>query len=69
VISTACYTHSFNFVFFNNTSTRTISQFLYTTANIKISHVTIFSWLHKFAPFFKQKADLFNSQLNLQSDD
>ena len=55
--------------FLNNTSTRAIAQFLYTTSNIKVSHVTIASWVHKFAPFFKQKADSFKSQLNLQSDD
>ena len=55
--------------FLNNTSTRAISQFLYTTASIKVSHVTIASWTHKFAPFFKQKADSFKSQLDLQSDD
>ena len=55
--------------FLNNTSTRAISHFLYATANIKVSHVTIASWTHKFAPFFKQKADKFKSQLNLQSDD
>ncbi|MDO4536215.1 MAG: IS6 family transposase, partial [Clostridium perfringens] len=48
---------------------RAIAQFLHTTANIKISHVTIASWTHKFAPFFKQKADSFKDQLNLQSDD
>lgn len=55
--------------FFNNTSTRAISHFLYTTANIKVPHVTIASWVHKFAPFFKQKADSFKPQLDLQSDD
>ena len=42
-ISITCYTHSFNLLFFNNTSTRAISHFLYTTASIKVSHVTIFS--------------------------
>lgn len=55
--------------FLNNSSTRAISQFLLTTSGIKVSHVTIASWTHKFAPFFKQKADHFKSQLDLQSDD
>lgn len=55
--------------FLNNTSTRAIAHFLYTTTSIKVSHVTIASWTHKFAPFFKQKADSFKSQLDLQSDD
>lgn len=39
--------------FLNNFSTRAISQFLFATANIKVSHVTISNWVHKFAPFFK----------------
>ena len=55
--------------FLNNRSTQAISHFLYTTANIEVSHVTIASWVNKFAPFFKQKADFFKNQLNLQSDD
>ena len=55
--------------FLNNSSTRTISQFLFVTSNIKVSHVTIASWTQKFAPFFKQKADKFKEQLDLQSDD
>ena len=55
--------------FLNNTSTRAIAHFLHATANITVSHVTIASWTHKFAPFFKQKADSFKTQLNLQSDD
>lgn len=55
--------------FLNNSSTRAISQFLLATANIKVSHVTIASWTHKFAPFFKQKADKFKDSLDLQSDD
>ncbi|WP_410745802.1 IS6 family transposase, partial [Clostridium neonatale] len=55
--------------FLNNTSTRAIAHFLHTTANIKVSHVTIASWAHKFAPFFNLKADSFKDQLNLQSDD
>ena len=38
-------------------------------SGIKISHVTIASWTNKFAPFFKQKADKFKANLNLQSDD
>lgn len=55
--------------FLNNTSIRSISHFLYATSNIKVSHVTVSSCVNKFAPFFKQKADSFKAQLNLQSDD
>ncbi|HAT4150118.1 TPA: IS6 family transposase, partial [Clostridium perfringens] len=55
--------------FLNNTSTRAISQFLKVTSNISVSHVTISSWVHKFAPYFKEKASIFNSQLDLNSDD
>ena len=55
--------------FLNNTSTRAIARFLNVTSNIKVSHVTIASWTHKFAPFFKLRADSFKEQLNLQSDD
>ncbi|MDK0814401.1 IS6 family transposase [Clostridium perfringens] len=55
--------------FLNNTSTRAISQFLKVTSNISVSHVTISSWVHKFAPYFKEKANIFNAQLDLNSDD
>lgn len=55
--------------FLNNTLTRAISQFLYATTNIKVSHVIIARWAHKFAPFCKQKADSLKEHLNLQSDD
>ncbi|RXI80460.1 IS6 family transposase, partial [Clostridium perfringens] len=55
--------------FLNNTSTRAISQFLKVTSNISVSHVTISSWVHKFAPYFKEKAKIFNAQLDLNSDD
>ena len=55
--------------FLNNSSTRAISQFLMINSGIKVSHVTIASWTNKFAPFFKQKADKFKANLNLQSDD
>ncbi|MGV1124624.1 DDE-type integrase/transposase/recombinase, partial [Clostridium perfringens] len=55
--------------FLNNTSTRAISQFLKVTSNISVSHVTISSWVHKFEPYFKEKAKIFNAQLDLNSDD
>lgn len=55
--------------FLNNSSTRSISQFLLINSGIKVSHVTIANWTNKFAPFFKLKADKFKSSLNLQSDD
>ncbi|MGM8309572.1 IS6 family transposase, partial (plasmid) [Clostridium perfringens] len=55
--------------FLNNTSTRSIAQFKKTTYNISVSHVTIYNWVHKFAPYFKEKAKIFNSQLDLNSDD
>lgn len=55
--------------YLNNTSTRAISQFLNMIFNIKVSHVTIANWSHKFAPFFKLKADSFKKDLNLNSDD
>ena len=55
--------------FLNNSSTRAISQFLMINSGIKVSHVTIASWTNKFAPFFKQKADKFKANLNLQSDE
>jgi transposase-like protein len=55
--------------FFNNTSAKAIAKFLYATTSIKVSHVTIASWAHKFATFFKQKDDSFKSQLDIQSDD
>ena len=51
--------------FLNNTSTRAIAQFLKITSNISVSHVTIYNWVHKFAPYFKEKAKIFNSQLDL----
>ena len=55
--------------FFNNTSTKAISQFFKVTSNISVSHVTISSWVHKFAHYFKEKANIFNAQLDLNSDD
>lgn len=55
--------------FLNNSSTRDISQLFIINSGIKVSHVTIASWTNKFAPFFKQKADKFKANLNLQSDD
>lgn len=55
--------------FLNNSSTRAISQFLMINSGIKVSHVTIANWTNKFAPFFKQKADRFTTNLNLLSDD
>lgn len=39
--------------FLNNTSSRANSQFLKVTSNISVSHVTISSWVHKFATYFK----------------
>jgi DNA-directed RNA polymerase subunit RPC12/RpoP len=47
--------------FLNNSSTRSISQFLMMNSNIKVSHVTIANWTNKFALFFKQKADTSNT--------
>lgn len=55
--------------YLNNTSTRAISQFLMSTFNIKVSHVTIANWSNKFAPYFKLKVDKFKRQVDLQSDD
>lgn len=55
--------------FLNNSSTRAISQFLMINSCIKVSHVTIASWINKFVPFFKQNADKFKDSLNLQSND
>ncbi len=55
--------------FLNNTSIRAIYQFLKVTSNIAVSHVTISSWVHKFAPYFKRKANIFNDQLDLNFDD
>lgn len=55
--------------FLNNTLNRAISQFLKVTSNISVSHVNIPRCVHKFAPYFKEKAKLFNSQLDLNSDD
>lgn len=55
--------------FLNNSSTRAISQFLMINSEIKVSLVTIASWPNKFAPRFKQKADKFKANLDLQSDD
>ena len=55
--------------YLNNTSTRAISQFLMTTFNIKVSHVTVANWSNKFAPYFKLKVDKFKRQVDLQSDD
>ena len=55
--------------FLNNTSTRIISQFLKVTSSTLVSHVTISSCGHKFTPYFKEKAKMFNSQLNLNSND
>ena len=55
--------------YLNNTSTRAISQFLMTTFNIKVSHVTVANWSNKFSPYFKLKVDKFKRQVDLQSDD
>ena len=55
--------------FLNNSSTRMISQFLFLSQGIKVSHVTIASWTNKFAPFFKLKSDVLKQNLNLESDD
>ena len=55
--------------FLNNTSTKAIAQFLKIPSNISVSHITIYNWVHKFAPYFKEKAKIFNSQLYLNSDD
>lgn len=60
---------SLTLYFLNNSSTRAISQFLMINSDIKVSNVTIASWTNKFAPFFKQKTDKFESSLDLQSDD
>ena len=49
--------------FFNNSSTRAISQFLMINSGIKISHVTIASWTNKFASFFKENADKFKDTI------
>ena len=46
-----------------------ISQFLFLSQGIKVSHVTIASWTNKFAPFFKLKSDDLKQNLNLESDD
>jgi transposase-like protein len=59
----------FTLYFLNNRTIRTIPHFIHTTANIKVSHVIIASWTHKFAPLFKQKANFYKGQQNLQSDD
>ena len=39
------------------------------TSNISVSHATISSWVYKLAPYFKEKAKIFNAQLDLNSDD
>ena len=54
--------------FLNNTSTRAIAQFFKITSNISVSHVTIYNWVHKFSPYFKEKASIFNTKLDLNSD-
>ena len=55
--------------FLNNSSTKAIARLMFTSFRIKISHTTIANWTKKFAPYFKNKADAFKSQLDFQSDD
>ena len=58
-----------NLYFLNNSSTRKISQFLYITYNIKVSHVSIASWVKKFAPLFGSISSKLSSDIDLSSSD
>lgn len=58
-----------NMYFLGETSSRRISQFLYKTFNVKVSHVTIASWSKKFAPYFKETADRLLKDINLSDSD
>lgn len=45
-----------NYYFCCNSTTRKVSQVLYMTHQVKVSHVTISKWIKRFAPVFKQIA-------------
>lgn len=52
--------------YLNNKSTRSISQFLMVTFNIKVSRLTVDNSINKFAPYLKLKVDKFKHQIDLQ---
>jgi transposase-like protein len=58
-----------NLFFLNNSSTRKISNFLYLTHNIEVSHVTVASWVKKFAPVFDSILKKLSSTFDLSSSD
>lgn len=58
-----------NLYFVCNSSTRQVSAFLLQTLNVKVSHVTIFFWVRKFAPLFDVIKDSYLSSINLNSDE
>ncbi|AEB74793.1 ISCb1g3, transposase [Clostridium botulinum BKT015925] len=55
--------------FLNESSTRRISQYLFRTFNVKVSHVTIASWTKKFAAYFKLKSDNLFYNIDLSDSD
>lgn len=60
---------SLDLYFLNESSTRRISQYLFKTFNIKVSHVTIASWTKKFAAYFKLKSDNLLKNVDLSDSD
>jgi len=58
-----------NLFYLNNSSTRKISQFLLINYNIKVSHVSIASWVRKFAPLFDPISKKLSSSIDLASSD
>lgn len=55
--------------FLHHASTRQVASFLYQEFNISVSHVSIASWVTKFAPLFNDIFLRLSSSLNLNSDE
>lgn len=58
-----------NLFYLNNSSSRKISDFLYFSLNIKVSHVSVSLWVKKFAFLFHLLSDKYLCSLNLNSDE
>lgn len=58
-----------NLYFFENSTTRKVSQYLFMQNDIVISHVTISKWILKFAPLFKAIALKRTARLNFSDSD
>jgi len=58
-----------NLYFFQNSTTRKVSTFLWMQYAISVSHVSIAKWVLKFAAIFKAIADARSAQLNFSGSD